>query len=606
MPGGYCGKILRVNLTKGEIREQTLDENLLRHYIGGTGLAVRILYDETDSSTDPLGPKNVLVFAVGPFAGTKVPLSNRFAAAARSPLTGLWGESDCGGRWGGELKKAGYDALVITGRAEKPVYLWVEDGSAELRDAQELWGLDTYELELEGEVAAIGPAGENLVRYAAIMSGRLNGRAAGRGGMGAVMGSKLLKAVAVRGSGEIPLHDEEGLNAALKGVGKSIRENAIGMHEHGTAGGLITFEKFGGLAIKNWQKGAWQEGAEALTGATMTETILTGRYACGGCTLACGRVVKVEGGPYAMPESAGPEYETIGAFGTMCMIDNLKAVAKMNELCNRYGLDTIETGCVLAFVMEARERGLLKEGPAWGDAQGAIELIHKIAKREGELARLLGEGLRPASEELGKLAPEFAIHTKGMALPMHDPRAYYSASLGYAISSRGACHLQAFSHVFERGALNMPELGYKEIPGRFDPTGKGKLVADLQDLMTLFDSLKLCKFIMFGGIKLTPILNWFNLVTGWNMAQEEFMRAGERISNLKRMFNVRLGVSRKDDWLPLRILTHRKGEGGAADGLPPLGRMLSEYYECRGWTPEGIPTKEKLLELGLHDAAEDL
>ncbi len=606
MPNGYCGKILRVNLTDGRITEQALDERLLRQYIGGSGLAARILYDETGTQTDPLGPDNVLIFMTGPFVGSRVPASNRFAVAARSPLTGLWGESDCGGRWGGELKRAGYDGMVVTGQAAEPIYLWVEDGRAELRDARDLWGLDTYELDLEGEVVSIGPAGENLVRYAAIMSGGKDGRAAGRTGLGAVMGSKGLKAIAVTGSEQVEVHDDAALAASVKGLVRIIRENTMGMHNNGTDNGLITFERLGGLPIKNWQLGSWTERAEAITGARMTETILTGRYACDGCPIGCGRVVEVKEGPYALAESAGPEYETVASFGSMCLIDDLKPIAKLNELCNRYGLDTIETGSIVAFVMEARERGLLEEGPTWGDAQGAIELVHCIAKRQGELGRLLGEGLRPTTEKLGGRAQDFAIHVKGMALPMHDPRAYYGVSVGYGTSARGACHLQSFSQVFERGVVTMPELGYDEVPPRFETEGKGELVSKTQDLMALFDSLKLCKFTLFGELKLTPILEWFNHITGWGLSQEDFMEIGERISNLKRMYNVRLGASRKDDWLPLRILVHRTGEGGAADGLPPMGRILADYYQYRGWDLEGIPTREKLVSLGLHDAAEDL
>jgi aldehyde:ferredoxin oxidoreductase len=606
MANGYCGRILRVDLTEGKITEQIPDQNLLRQYIGGTGLAVRLLYDETTAHTDPLGPDNVLAILTGPLAGTRVPASDRFAVAARSPLTGLWGEGDCGGKWASSLKRAGVDGVVVTGQAAKPVYLWVEDGQAELRDAQDLWGMDTYELDLGGQMICIGPAGEKLVRYAAIMSGGKDGRAAGRCGLGAVMGSKRLKAIVAKGSGKVPVYDDEALKASVKEWIPTIREGTAGMSENGTDNGLITFERLGGLAIKNWQLGSWPEGVETLTGAYMTKTILTGRYACGGCPIGCGRVVEVKEGPFAMPKSAGPEYETVGAFGTMCMIDDLKPIAKLNELCNRYGLDTIETGSIVAFVMEARERGLLDEGPTWGDAEGAVELVQRIGQRQDELAHLLGEGLRPAAEKLGPRALEFAPHIKGMALPMHDGRAYYGGALAFATSARGACHLQGFSHVFERGAVTMPEIGYAECPGRFEDEGKGELVAKTQDLMCLFDSFKACKFILFGRVKLTPLLEWFNQVTGWGLDVEGAMEIGERISNLKRMYNVRLGASRKDDWLPQRLLVQAKSDGGAAGRLPALGRMLADYYKHRGWDPMGIPSRGKLVALGLHDAAEDL
>lgn len=598
MPNGYCGTILRVNLTEGKITRQSLEEGLLRQYIGGSGLVARFLYDETTVETDPLGPDSVLAFMAGPLVGTRVSTSNRFAAAARSPLTGLWGESDCGGRWGGELKRTGFDGILITGQAASPVYLWVEDDQAELRDAGELWGLDTYELDLSEEVVCIGPAGERGVRYAAIMSGGRHGRAAARCGLGAVMGSKKLKAIAVKGSGRVQAHDEEGLTRSLREILPMVKEHTAGMSRNGTAGGLVTFEKSGDLPIENWRGGSWSEQAEAISGPRMTETILTDTYACGGCPIGCGRVVEVTEGPFAGVKGAGPEYETCASFGSLCLIDDLPAIAKINELCNRYGMDTISAGAVVAFAMEAREKGLLDEGPAWGDAEGVVRLVHQIGQREGELGWLLGEGVRRVAEMWGGRAMDFAIHVKGMELPMHDPRAFFSLAVGYATSSRGACHLQAFSHVFER-VLTMPELGYPESLPRFQVEGKGGITAKLQDLMALFDSLKLCKFILFGQVNLEIILTWLNSVTGWEMGQEELMQIGERINNLRRMFNVRLGASRKDDWLPLRILVHRRGQGGAPDTLPPLGQMLADYYAFRGWDEEGIPRPEKLAELGL-------
>jgi aldehyde:ferredoxin oxidoreductase len=538
----------------------------------------------------------------GPFTGTPVPASNRFAVAARSPLTGIWGEADCGGRWGGALKGAGYDGIVIIGQAESPAYLWIEDGQAELRDASHLWGLDTYELDLGAEMVCIGPAGERGVRFASVMSGRHDGRAAGRAGMGAVMGAKNLKAIACSGRQRAPLADREALVQCVRQIVPTIREGTANMHRYGTANGLLTFERMGDMPIRNWSGGQWPEGAERISGQHMAETILTGTYACGGCPIGCGRMVEISKGPYEGVKGAGPEYETCASMGSLCLIDDIQAVAKLNELCNRLGLDTISTGSVIAFVMEAKERGMLQEGPDWGDAQGAIALVERLARQEDDLSRLLGLGVRAAADHLGGQAEEFAIQVKGMELPMHDPRAFYSLAPAYATSSRGGCHLQALSHIYARSVI-MPEIGVHEVLDRHTVEGKGALVAPAQDLMCLFDSLKQCKFVLFGGVKLSHMTGWLRAITGWDIHNEEMLTIGERISNLKRMYNVRLGVSRKDDTLPLRILVHRFQEGGAEGRLPPLGRMLADYYQARGWTPEGIPTRAKLTELGLEEGS---
>jgi aldehyde:ferredoxin oxidoreductase len=596
MTFGYHNRIARVDLSSGQVRYESLDETFWRSYLGGSGLAARFLYDETDAHTQPLGPENLLVLAVGPFAGSPVPTSNRFQAAARSPLTGIWGESDCGGRWSGALKGAGLDALLVTGQAKSPVYLWAENGEIEIRDAGALWGVDTYDLDLGAEMVCIGVGGERMLPHAAIMSGRSAGRAAGRCGLGAVMGSKKLKAIAAKGSARPPLCNAEGLRELLREQIARIRENTQRMQRFGTAGGVLTFERIGNLPIQNWRLGNWA-GAEGISGEAIEEKILTGRYACGGCPIGCGREVSVKEGPYAGVEGGGPEYETVGAFGSMCLIDDIAAVARLNELCNRYGLDTISVGCMVAFAMEAQEKGLIQGGPQWGDAEGAIRLVREIAEQSSELGRLMGLGARGAAERLGGRALEFAIHVKGMELPMHDPRCYAGMAIGYATSNRGGCHLQAFSALPARG-FPMPEIGAPEVE-RTDDGAHGVITAKYQDMMCLFDSLKMCKFLLFARITMSDIAGWVNAVTGWDTTVEELMTTGERIANLKRLYNVRLGVSRKDDTLPARLLTHRRGTGGTAENLPHLGRMLADYYAYRGWDEEGRPTPDRLAQLGL-------
>jgi len=609
---GYMGKILYFDLSSSKVHIGDMNEEWAHQFIGGSGLGAKILYELTNERTDPLGPENPLIFMTGPFTGTAVPLSGRHAVVSRSPLTGIFGESDVGGTWGANLKKAGFDGMIITGKSENPVYLWVHNGEWEIRNASHLWGKDTYEVDpiLKGEthekavVSTIGQAGENQVLLAAIMTDGKDGRAAGRCGMGAVMGSKNLKAIVVYGTGNVPVFDPESVARLPKEHGAFINKNAENFKKYGTPGSLSVFEAMGTLPLQNWKfVGRWEESAEKINGFTLAETLLTGRYFCDSCVLGCGRVVKVESGPYAGVEGAGPEYETLALLGSNLLIDNLEALCFANELCNRFGLDTMSTGGAIAFGMEAYEKGLIDREDTggielqWGSAKAMIEMIKMIAQKKG-FGEILAKGVKRASEELGKNSVEFAMHIKGLELPAHDPRGYNAGAVGFATASRGACHLAGLSHTFER-VLKSPEIGIPEPLDRFEVDGKGILAAKSQDLMGMMDSLKLCKFILFGGITLTHIVKWYHSVTGREMTIDDFMKTGERIFNLKRLYNVRLGISRKDDTLPFRSLTFKRMGKGLTPNLPPLGQMLSEYYEHRGWSEEGIPTPEKLKELGL-------
>ncbi|HHY93168.1 MAG TPA: aldehyde ferredoxin oxidoreductase, partial [Firmicutes bacterium] len=454
-------------------------------------------------------------------------------------------------------------------------------------------------------VACIGPAGENQVLIAGIMSEGRHGRAAGRAGVGAVLGAKNLKAVAVRGGRAVRVAQPERLAAALKDFAPGLVEASRSRHLYGTAGGVVSTEKIGDFPLQNWRRGTWPEGAAKLSGQVMAETMLTGYYYCDRCPIGCGREVKADT-PWGHVEGAGPEYETIGMLGGMCLVDSLPAIAYGNELCNRYGLDTISTGAAIAFAMECYEHGLITAADAegleltWGNADAMLGLIEQIAHRRA-LGALLAQGTVRAAQEIGGLAREFTVHSKGLEFPAHDPRTYNSLAVGYATSNRGACHLQGFTHGLEL-SLTMPDLGFPEIVDRFAADGKGTMTAAMQNLMSLFDSLKVCKFLLWGGTKPHHVLEWLNLVTGWEWDLPTFLRTGERLFNLKRLYNVRLGVSRKDDTLSPRILTQKKG-GGAGDNLPPLGRMLSEYYAVRGWSEEGIPRPETLARLGLDGLA---
>jgi aldehyde:ferredoxin oxidoreductase len=613
MLGGYTGKILRVNLSNRRVSQEQIPEETMRKYVGGSGLAAKILYEETSQKTDPLGPENLLVFMTGPLTGTKVPLSGRHQVAFKSPLTGIYGEADVGGEWGTQLKKAGYDGIVVGGKAPEPVYIWISEGDVEIRDAHQFWGMDTYEIDhlLKQEtdskavVQSIGPAGEKLARIAAIMTGGRDGRALARCGPGAVMGSKNLKAMVARGLKEVPVVHVKELTLSIKELGGMVVRNQKFDHQYGTSGGANSLEYVGDLPIRNWIDGEWKEGAEKITGETWQKAMLTGYYYCGACVVGCGREVKLSTGRYAGVDGAGPEYETVAMLGAVNLVDDMEALLKAHETCNRLGLDVISTGAVVGFATEAYERGFITSKDtdgielAWGNADAMVEMVNKIGRRIG-IGFLLGEGVKRAAEALGGATPEFAIHTKGLELPGHDPRAHPSQGLSFATSNRGACHLAGATHWFEKG-VTMTEIGLPEytLADRFKVEGKGAFVAKLQDLMCLFDSVKLCKFILFGGIKVHHMVDWLNYVTGWNMSVEEFMQAGERTFNLKRLYNVREGITRKDDTLPPRILVHKRGSGGAAESLPNLGEMLNQYYRARGWDEMGIPSAAKLRELGI-------
>ena len=612
MSFGYTHKMLIVDLSHGECSIQSTDpqESFFRKYLGGTGLAAKYLYGELRPGTDPLGPENVLIFMTGPFCGTPIPCSGRHTVAAKSPLTGFWGESDCGGHWGVMLKKAGFDGIVIRGQAEQPVYLWIQDGKVEIREARHLWGIDTYDIydvvrketEKNAEIASIGIAGENLVRFSVIMTDGKDGRASGRTGMGAVMGSKRLKAVAVHGTGKTEIYDRKNLVASIRGVTPNLIKGTAGLSNFGTSGGVVNIEKLGDLPIKNWQEGSWS-GAADISGMKLAETYLTGKYHCASCPIGCGRVVAITEGKYSPVLGAGPEYETVAVFGALLLINDLAAICMANELCNRYGIDTLSTGGVIAFAFEAYERGFLSTDQTggikleWGNPDLMLQLIHWIAEREG-IGALLAEGVKIASEKLDPKCKEFAMHVKGLEPSMHDPRAHNGLAVLYAVSNVGATHNQGMTHNFEK-VLTCPEMGLITPPDRFAVEGKGIVAAKTEDFMSLCDSLKICKFVLFGGVSLTDLCQWLNMVTGWDISLEELIKTGERITNLKRLHNIRFGLKREDDGLPRRLTAKRRGTGGSADNLPDINTMLKEYYEYRGWSDSGLPLPEKIKELNL-------
>lgn len=611
MPYTYNGQLLHVDLTAGRWRVETIDEDVVRKYLLGSGLAARIFFETVDPGLDALDPASPLIFMAGLLTGTIVPTSSRSVVCGRSPLTGIWNEAGLGGYWGAELKFAGYDGIIVTGRAAKPVYLWIHDGEVEIRPAEEWWGLDTYETcerarqatDPQARVSCIGPAGEKGVRLAGIAFDGRDTRMAGRGGMGMVMGSKNLKAIAVRGHKRPQYHDLEGLRAFVRQTNAWIKENAVSLSRFGTGGGVPATEKYGDLPLKNWREGSWAEGAAATSGQRIAETIFLKHYRCYGCPIGCGKDVRLEKGPHASDTSHGPEYETLAAFGGLLLNDDLDSIAAANDLCNRYGLDTISVGAVIAVAMEAYEKGLLSREAAggldlsWGNGETLIQLVEQIGHKEGLGARL-GEGSVRFAAELGPEAAEFVIAVKGLEVAMHDPRGFVSMAANYATANRGGCHLEALSYWNGYG-VPIPDLGYPEALDRFSSEIGGKMAYDFQNYMSVYNALGLCKFLGRASVGPETVVGYLNRAMGWQWTADDLLRMGEKLFNLKRMINVRYGIGRQDDTLPPRLVTLARPSGSAAGVLPDMDRLLNDYYKLRGWNPDGSPSEERLAKLGL-------
>ena len=608
---GYHKKMLRVDLTRRSVEVQELDDSLLEKYVGGAGIGARLLYDETTAATDPLGPENVLIAMTGPFTDSRVPSSSRHHVMARSPLTGLLGESNVGGSWAVHFKKTGYDGIVVTGKADAPVYLWIHDGGVEIRDARPITGKDSLESAewLKGQTtdkasaAVIGPAGERMVRIAGIPHVGTIVRQAARCGLGAVMGSKNLKAMVAYGTQKALQAREEELKEQMKTVLPHVRKATETFGKYGTSGGVENYEKIGNFPLQNWRGSRWAD-AVKISGVTMHDTILKGRTACLQCPIACGRHIRIEEGPYGPLEGEGPEYETLGTMGGECLVDDLAAICKANDLCNRFGLDTMSTGSVIAFAMEAFERGLITTADTdgielrWGSGEALVEMTRKIGLRQG-IGEMMGEGVMRMARALGRGAEEFAVHVKGLEPSAHDPRRFWTQAMSYGTAARGACHNASWSHPYEM-ALFMSELGINEPHPSYRREGTAEVTAKLQDYQCLGDALIICRFTQVGkAVTATNIADWYNMITGRDADIAELMAVGERIFNLKRLFNTRLGVSRKDDFLPPRFLTLNRTGEGITTQLPPMGQLLADYYEYRNWSEEGLATPEKLRQLGL-------
>lgn len=597
---GWVGKILRVDLTRGQWNVEELDRHLAQQFIGGRGLGSKILYDEIDPRIDPFSPDNKLIMATGPLTGTSASAAGRYMAITKSPLTGTIACSNSGGHFGAELKFAGFDLLIIEGKAKEPVYLYVEDGKVEIREAMHLWGKTTHEAtdqilnetDMDARVACIGPAGEKLVRFACIINDKH--RAAGRSGVGAVMGSKNLKAVAVKGTGSVGIANKEAFRkATLEGFQK-VKANPVtstGLPTYGTAVLVNVINQHGLFPTRNFQEGVF-EGAEKISGESMAEQILIRNRACFACPIACGRVTKTTHPKYAY-SGEGPEYESDWSLGACCGVDQIDAIGKANYLCDILGMDPISAGVTIACGMELFQRGIITTKEIgrslnFGDADAMVEMVKATGYREG-FGDALAEGSYRLAERYGH--PEYSMSVKKQEFPAYDGRGAQGMGLQYATSNRGACHV--------RGYMISPEiLGAPQKLDPFETEEKAGWTKAFQDTTAIVDSSGICLFNTFA-IGVPEILEYLKAATGLEMSLEDLMKAGERIWNLERLFNLKAGITGKEDRLPDRIVKEPMPEGPAKGKVVELNKMLPEYYELRGWDKDGVPTREKLKALGL-------
>jgi aldehyde:ferredoxin oxidoreductase len=609
---GWHGKVLRVDLTRERTTVEEIDPQMAKDYIGGRGWAIKILHDEVDPNVDPLAPKNKIIFTAGPLTGTPAPTGNRYMVTTKAPLTGAIACSNSGGMYPTEFKRTGLDMIVLEGRAERPVYVWV-DGTGdelevEIRPADHLWGQPVpeatdallEETDERARVACIGPAGERLVKMASVMNDKH--RAAGRSGVGAVMGSKRLKAVVVRGTQDVPLAQPEEMRELCREVRREVAadvKKGSTLRDYGTAYVPIVTNEIGILPTRNFQTGVF-EGVEGITGEVLREKYLIRPKPCHGCPIACGRKTTLEGSMYE-GEGEGPEYETIASLGSSCGLDDMAAVTKANYLCNELGMDTISVGVTIACAMELYEKGILPEEDVgmplhFGDAEAVIELVERTAYRDG-FGDVLAEGSYRMAERYGH--PELSITAKKQEFPGYDPRGSKGMGLLYATSNVGASHMAG-------------DLAYMEVfgvPKKIDPLSterKPWYIKHFEDLFTIIDAAGLCVFLSIRYLcddtydvmpdRLTQLLN---LATGAGYTVESLMEAGDRVYTLERLFMNKAGFSRADDTLPKRMLEEPMPDGPAKGHVVELDEMLPEFYELRGWDEDGVPTEEKLAELGL-------
>jgi len=619
MAGGYAGKIGFVDLTADEITIETLDEALARDFIGGQGIGARILFERQKKGVDPLGPQSYLGFTTGPLTGTKVPTGGRYMAVCKSPLTGGWGDANSGGFFGAELKAAGWDAIFVGGAAATPKFIAITDEGIEIKDATDLWGLDTVETEQairkaaqdkKIRVACIGPASEKISLISGIVNDR--GRVAARSGVGAVMGAKKLKAVAVRGTGKAGIADRDALDRLRKDFIKEMQD-IPGMPEalmkHGTCGFTSSLVNSGATPIKNWAltgKQAFENLDKIADGDTVIQ-YQTRKYACANCPIACGGIFNVTSGKYPVGETHKPEYETIGAFGTMCMCDDLESIIKLNDMCNRSGLDTISAGTALAFAMECFENGIITASDTdgieltWGNAEAMIAMTDKMAAREG-FGDILADGVKIAAEKIANGAEEFAIHVGGQEPGLHNALFLPSRGTGFVCDPTPGRHTAAPMARLDGGPAQFapyPELKIEQFE-KYAYSGKGPMSATASSYLQVGASAGICLMPMmfFGNY---PLVEFLNAVTGWDLDIAEVLTTGARIQTLRQSFNIREGIRPSDVKLPDRMLGRPPQKDGPVAGVTlDIDNLAREYRQAMGWNPDsGMPDEKTLKKLGL-------
>ncbi|KYK38032.1 MAG: aldehyde ferredoxin oxidoreductase family protein [Theionarchaea archaeon] len=592
----YTGKILRIDLSRDKISEESLNEKDARKFIGGKGLGAKLLFDNMDPRTDPLSPDNPLILCTGPLTGSSAPTSGRWCVVTKSPLTSLYLDSHVGGYFGAEMKKSGHDIIIIKGKANSPVYISINDNDVQIKEANHLWGKNTTAteeaLKEEGRVLSIGVAGEKMVRFACINTDLFvhNGRGGnvGRGGAGAVMGSKNVKAVVIKGSHKMEYSDEQKFRDAVKKALTMINENSFipTRRKYGTPIWVNPVNENQLLPTYNFSRGSFEK-ADNISGETMHDTIVVKNKSCFNCPIACGKWTRFEfnGKQY---EFEGPEYESIALLGSNCGNETIQGTAYVSYLCDEYGLDTISAGNVVGFAIEAVKKNLIDEKVDFNDPKTQGELIRKIAYREG-IGSDLAEGVKRFSEKYG--GTEYAIQSKGMEFPGYDPRGAFGMALAYATSDRGACHQRVWTVRAEMQGDLAPRYGIE---------GRAEFVKENQDERACCYSLVLCDF---APLSVDMFVELLNTATGFQYSAEEYLKTGERIWNLTKMFNVKNGVTRKDETIPKRILEEPLEKDEAYIGRENFEQMLSEYYTLRGWDENGVPTTETLKELNLEGFA---